>query len=48
MRKVVHILIDIFKGYGGEPTKIDDHQAKLEKASKPKEESNIKEAQANA
>ena len=37
------MLIDIFKGYDGEPTKIDDQRAKKAKAGKAKEESNIEE-----
>ena len=42
-RKAVDLLIDIFKRYDGKPTKVDDHQAKMEKVPKAKEESNIEE-----
>ena len=42
------MLVDIFKGYDGEPTKIDDQRAKMAKASKAKEESNIEEVETHA
>ena len=47
-RTAVEMLMDILKGYEGDPTKIDDHQAKMEKASIHKEESNMEEAKTNA
>ena len=45
---MINMLIDIFKGYDGEPTKIDDQQAKMAKAAKAKEKSNIEEAETYA
>ena len=47
-RTTINMLIDIFKGYEGKPTKKMNIELKCKKASKAKEESNIKEAQANA
>ena len=41
------MLIDIFKYYKGESTKIDDHRAKMKKASTNKEESVNKDEQVN-
>ena len=42
------MIIDILKGYDGDPTKMDDHRAKIKKASIQKEELNIEEAKTNA
>ena len=38
-RFAIEMLIDIFKGYDGKPTKIDEHRAKIKKAPTNKEES---------
>lgn len=46
-RTAIDMLVDVFKGYEGEPINIDEHQAKMKMASKAKEESNIEEDQVN-
>ena len=47
IRFAIEMLIDIFKGYDGEPTKIDEHRSKTEKAAANKEESVTEDKQVN-
>ena len=45
-RRAIDLLVDILKGYEGEPTKIDDQRARMEKAAKLKAQSEEEESKA--
>ena len=45
-RSAIDLLVDILKGYEGEPTKIEDQRAKMKKAAKAKTKSEQEEAEA--